>query len=54
VCGGVGGRRRWWWVGLSAHVRREGPHMLSAKSSSLAERRREAFTESFLSGKDSP
>jgi hypothetical protein len=40
-------------VGLSAHVRLEGSHMLSAKTPSPAERRREAFAESFLSVKPS-
>jgi hypothetical protein len=41
-------------VGLSAHVRREGPRMLSAKSSSPVKRRREAVAVSFLSVKASP
>jgi hypothetical protein len=42
------------FVGLSAHVRREGPRMLSAKTSSPVEWHREAITESFLSVKASP
>jgi hypothetical protein len=41
-------------VGLSAHVRREGPRMLSVESSSPVERRRETVAESFLSMKASP
>jgi hypothetical protein len=35
-------------------LRQEGPHVLSAKSSSPVERRREAVAESFLSVKASP
>jgi hypothetical protein len=37
------------FVGLLAHVCREGPRMLSAKTSSPVEWHREAITESFLS-----
>jgi hypothetical protein len=41
-------------LGLLAHIRREGSHLLSAKAPSPVEFGREAFTESFLSMKPSP
>jgi hypothetical protein len=60
--GGVAGGLFFWfyknlfaesWVGLSAHVRRVGYGMLSAKTASPVQCRREAFAESFLSPKPS-
>jgi hypothetical protein len=41
-------------MGLSAHLRREGSHTLSAKTPSPVQRRHEAVAEGFLSVKASP
>jgi hypothetical protein len=56
--GGSGGRRWWGWPArlflFSENPFAKRPHVLSAKSSSPVERRREAVAESFLSVKASP